>query len=216
MELPPVSSVRGLYERFRLLIHEGAKFLVVGGVGAVVTIGGAEALHGLGEYVAVTIATVVATIVTFVGNRYWTFRHREGHGTARETTMFFVLNGVGLLIYYGCIWILRDVMGLSGKPWYAVALVVGTGLGTLFRFWSYRKWIWRIVPGSGYGTVTGDPLPESLAPVPAGSASASASGQPVSANGRAAVSANGGRPVSPPSRPRIPVGGRPPGAHRKH
>jgi putative flippase GtrA len=147
-----VSSIRELYGQFRHLIHEGAKFLVIGGIGSLVTIGGAGALHGLGEYKAVTIATIAATFVTFFGNRYWTFRHRQGHGTARETTMFFVLNGVGLLIYYACIWIMRHPLGLAGTFWYYVALVVGTGLGTLFRFWSYRKWVWPMTggrPGQG-------------------------------------------------------------------
>ena len=64
-----VSTVTELYGRFRHLIHEGGKFLVVGGIGAVITIGGATALQGIGQYKAVTITTVVATIVTFLGNR---------------------------------------------------------------------------------------------------------------------------------------------------
>jgi putative flippase GtrA len=145
--VPPVSSIRELYGRFRHLIHEGAKFLVIGGIGTIVTFGCANALQTLGNYKAVTVATVLATIVTFLGNRYWTFRHREGQGTAREGAMFFVLNGIGLLIYYCCIWLIVDVTGLTGKLWYNMALVLGTGLGTLFRFWSYRKWVWMTVDG---------------------------------------------------------------------
>jgi putative flippase GtrA len=137
-----VSSITRLYERFRQLIHEGFKFLVIGAIGTVVTFGVANALqHAIGRYWAITIATILATVVTFLGNRYWTFSHRQGQGTARDTVVFFVLNGIGLLIYYGCIG-LTDIAGLSGKLWYNVALVVGTGLGTLFRFWSYRKWVW--------------------------------------------------------------------------
>ena len=63
-----------------------------------------------------------------------------GHGAGH--VVFFVLNGIGLLIYYGCIG-LTDLAGLGkSKIWYYVALVVGTGLGTVFRFWSYRKWVW--------------------------------------------------------------------------
>ena len=139
-----MTSSQGLYQRFRLLIHEGFKFLVVGGIGAIVTVAGAVALHGLGKYLAITIVTVVGTIVTFLGNRYWTFRHRQGQGATQEGLIFFALNGVGLLIYYACIWIIQDLMRLDGQAWYAVALVVGLGLGTLFRFWSYRKWIWTI------------------------------------------------------------------------
>ncbi len=137
-----MSSFRELYERFRHLIHEGAKFLVIGAVGAVVTFGAANALSGIGRYKAITVATILATVVTFLGNRYWTFRHRQGQGTTRDSIMFFIMNGIGLLIYYACIGI-TDLAGLGHKVfWYNVALVVGTGLGTLFRFWSYRKWVW--------------------------------------------------------------------------
>jgi len=133
-----------LYRRFRLLIHESFKFLVVGGIGMVLTIAAAVALHSLGKYVAITIATIAATIFTFLGNRYWTFRHRQGQGATHESVMFFLLNGVGLVIYYGCIWVIQDLMRLESRLWYTVALVVGTGFGTLFRFWSYRKWVWKI------------------------------------------------------------------------
>jgi putative flippase GtrA len=139
---PKVSSVRGLYMRFRHLIHEGSKFLVIGAIGTIITFVVANALHGIGRYKAVTVATILATVFTYLGNRYWTFKHREGQGTTRDTIVFFVLNGFGLLIYYGCIG-LTDLAGLGkSKLWYNVALVVGTGLGTLFRFWSYRKWVW--------------------------------------------------------------------------
>ena len=143
LSAPSLDALRGLYRRFRLLIHESFKFLVVGGVGMMLTIVAAVALHSLGKYVAITIATIAATILTFIGNRHWTFRHRQGQGARQESVMFFLLNGVGLLIYYGCIWVIQDLMGLESRVWYTVALVVGTGLGTMFRFWSYRKWVWK-------------------------------------------------------------------------
>ncbi len=144
-----MSSIRDLYQRFRQLIHEGAKFLVVGAIGTVVTFGVANGLrHSLGEYGAITVATIIATIVTFVGNGYWAFKSRQGQGTARDTVVFFVLNGIGLLIYYLCIWLFKDVAGLKGAAWYNFELVLGTGLGTLFRFWSYRKWVWTAAPAS--------------------------------------------------------------------
>ena len=161
-----MSSIRKLYAQFRQLIHEGFKFLVIGAVGFIVTFGVANALHPVGKYKAITIATILATVVTYLGNRYWTFRHREGKGTTRDSTMFFVLNGVGLLIYYGCIGLI-DLAGLGHSvAWYNVALVVGTGLGTLFRFWSYRKWIWLARPAPPAGAHEG--LPDDLAAVGAG------------------------------------------------
>ena len=144
-----MNLVSTLYQRFRLLIHEGAKFLVVGGIGFVVTLGGADVLHlglGVGKYTSITIATAAATLVTFIGNRYWTFRHREGAGTTRESVMFFVLNGIGLLFQYACIWIVQDLLHHQGGLWYNVANLIGIVFGTLFRFWSYRKWVWHMLP----------------------------------------------------------------------
>ncbi len=138
-----MSTISGLYERFRQLIHEGAKFLVVGLIGTIVTFGLAIGLkHSLGEYGAITVATIVATIVTYLGNGRWAFKSRQGQGTARDSVVFFVLNGIGLVIYYLCIWV-KDMAGLKGTFWYVIfVLLLGTGLGTLFRFWSYRKWVW--------------------------------------------------------------------------
>src|SRR5579862_8678761 len=110
-----MSITRGLYLRSRQIIHEAAKFGVVGAIGFVVNLAGADVLRydvGLNKYVALTIATVLATIVTFIGNRYWAFRHRGGDGTTREGVLFFVLNGVALLIQYASVWVINDLLGL--------------------------------------------------------------------------------------------------------
>ena len=54
--------------------------------------------------------------------------------------LFFLLNGVAMLIAVGCLWISH-----YASVWTALSLtnisanVVGLALGTLFRFWSYRK-----------------------------------------------------------------------------
>lgn len=138
---------RRVYERFQQLIHELAKFGVVGAVAFLVTAVGTNLLHfqaALGPLTANAIATVVATFVSYAGNRYWTFRHREGSGIGREYTVFFVLNGVGLLIQLACIGFAYYVLGQTDKLSYNIALIVGIGLGTLFRFWAYRRWVWRV------------------------------------------------------------------------
>ncbi len=143
--LPATRSLASAYRQFRQQIHEGAKFLIVGGIGLIIVLIGSYVLHfefGLGKFTSVTIATVVATAASFLGNRYWSFRHRQGAGARSETIMFFILNAVGLLIQYACIGLVTDVLGLSGKFWYSMANLIGVGIGTLFRFWSYRKWIW--------------------------------------------------------------------------
>jgi putative flippase GtrA len=188
-QISQVSSIGELYARFRQLIHEGAKFLVIGAIGAVITFGVANALHPIGKYKAITVATILATVITYLGNRYWTFRHRQGKGTTRDSILFFVMNGIGLLIYYACIGLI-DLAGLGHNlAWYNVALIVGTGLGTMFRFWSYRRWIWRASPA-------GPPEVEELTPQMVGAPAAHNGSTGASAAGSAAAfgsatSANG-------------------------
>ena len=143
--IPAAESRPGLYQRIRALIGEGAKFGIVGLIGIGVTNLVFIPLHNwlhLGPLTSITAAILVATVVTFVGNRYWSFRHREGAGTGREGVTFFVLNGVGLLIQYAVLGFTNYVLGLDSKLENVIAVNLGIGIGTLFRFWSYRKWVW--------------------------------------------------------------------------
>jgi hypothetical protein len=59
----------------------------------------------------------------------------------REAVLFFVLNVVGLLIAEAVIGLVTYVMGLRGSLEYNAASFIGTGLGTIFRFYAYRKWV---------------------------------------------------------------------------
>ncbi len=140
-----IQQLAGSYRRFRHVLHEGAKFLIVGLIGVGVFNLVFIPLHGslgLGPLTSVTIAMIVATAVTFLGNRHWSFRHREGAGTAKEGVTFFFLNGVGLLIQYAVLGFSNYALGLTTNIDNVIAVNLGIGLGTLFRFWSYRKWVW--------------------------------------------------------------------------
>lgn len=150
--ITPVSVARALYERFRQLIHEFAKFGVIGVVGLIITNGGYDLLHaelGVGPLTSTTAATIVATAVAFVGNRHWTFRHRERAGVARESVVFFILNGVGLLIQDAAVGFNYYVVGLHDKASGFIALNIGIAIATVFRFWSYRKFVWGGMPAAG-------------------------------------------------------------------
>lgn len=135
----------GAYAKLRKLVREGAKFGIVGLIGIGVTNLVFGPLHDwlhLGVLTSVTIATAVATVVTYLGNRYWSFADRKGWGTKRESVLFFILNGIGLLIQYAVLGLSDHVLGLSTRLENYIALNIGIGIGTLFRFWSYRKWVW--------------------------------------------------------------------------
>jgi putative flippase GtrA len=139
-----VDLLRDLYTRFRVLIHEVAKFGAVGICAFFITIVGTNVLRygvGLGPLTSVTIATVVATVFAFLGNKLWAFRHRKGSHWGRESVMFFVFNGIGLLIQLGFVAVATHGLGLNDKFSYNVSNIVGIGFATIFRLYCYRRWV---------------------------------------------------------------------------
>jgi putative flippase GtrA len=144
-----VKYIRDIYARFALLIHEVAKFAVVGGIGFVVQLGVTDIAHlklGIGPLTSILIGYVVATVVTFLGNRHWAFKHRKGSGLGRETVLFLLLNLVGLGIQEAVVAFVHYGLGMTDAVSYNLANIIGIGLGTLFRLWSYRKWVFLAVP----------------------------------------------------------------------
>ncbi|MFY1634109.1 GtrA family protein [Solwaraspora sp. WMMB335] len=142
--------VHRLRDRFGRLGRELGKFGVVGGVAFVVDIALfniAQSALGLGPLTAKTLSTVIAASVAFVGNRFWTWRHRARSGLAREYGLYFFFNAVGLGIGLACLAISHYGLG-SIWPVFRTLLAdniaanfVGVMLGTLFRFWAYHRFV---------------------------------------------------------------------------
>src|ERR1700749_4552377 len=133
----------GLYSRVRTMLPEMLKFLVVGGLGTVIDLGGAAVLHSkyhVEPLAAKAVSVTLATVFTYLGSRFWTFKERENQSVRREAVLFFVLNVVGLLIAEAVIGLVTYVMGLRGPLEYNAASFIGTGLGTIFRFSRDRRW----------------------------------------------------------------------------
>jgi putative flippase GtrA len=141
-----MASGRALYERLRQPVYEFAKFAVVGIAGVFITnaVYGLLYVHqGLGPVSSATVATIVAAIGTYLGNRYWSFRTRRRAGVAHEIIVFAVLNGVGLLIQDATVAFNYYLLRLGhDKVAVFVALNLGIAIATLFRFWSYRQFVW--------------------------------------------------------------------------
>jgi putative flippase GtrA len=145
-----VTAIRDLYARFRVLIHEVAKFGIVGGLAFVLTLTLVNVFHsgaGLGPIAAATLANIVATVFAFVGNKFWAFRHRQGSHLRRESLLFFFFNGIGILITDGVVAGVHYGLGLTDNFSYNVANVIGIGLATLFRLYSYRRWVFLHADG---------------------------------------------------------------------
>ncbi len=134
------------YFRFQVLVHEVAKFGVVGLAGFVVQLVVQNALHSglkVGAITSVVIAYIVATMVTFVGNRHWAFKHRKGAGLKRETIVFVLLNCVGIVIQVGIVDLAYYELGYKSGLAYNLATIIGFVLATMFRLFAYRKFVFN-------------------------------------------------------------------------
>jgi len=92
------------------------------------------------------VSASVATAVAWLGNRAWTFRHRRNRPAHHEALLFALANGAALLIGAGCIAFSHYVLGLTTLPADNIANIIGIGLGTLFRFWTYRRFVFSHEP----------------------------------------------------------------------
>jgi putative flippase GtrA len=142
-----------------VLVREMLKFGVVGAVAFVIDLGGYNLLvfgpHLRGmlsdqltvgvlhdkPLTARVISASVATLVAWLGNRQWTFRHRRNRQATHELALFVVFNVVAMVIAVACLGVSRYGFALHTQLADNVTNIIGIGLGTLFRFWSYRRWV---------------------------------------------------------------------------
>jgi putative flippase GtrA len=127
------------------LAPEAVKFAVVGGLNTGVNLLvywllAVTVLRG-GELKANVIATVLATMTSYLMNRHWTYRDRPRAAVHREIVLFLFFNGVGLAIELGVMGITKYWLGLTAIVALTAAKIVGMVLGTLFRFVTYRRFV---------------------------------------------------------------------------
>jgi putative flippase GtrA len=153
--LGPQSRVMSVRSWTAGIWRELAKFGIVGLAALVIDIGLFNLLRFAGgegpmfdrPISSKIISVAVATTFAYFGNRYWTFRQRGRTNMGREYLMFFGLNAVAMVIAIGCLWFSHYFMGWdSALADNISANVVGLGLGTMFRFWSYRKFVFPAIP----------------------------------------------------------------------
>ncbi|MFD5541005.1 GtrA family protein [Streptomyces sp. NPDC127079] len=131
------------------LVREVAKFGAVGGAGILVNLGVFNLVRHVTELPVVrasVIATVVAIVFNYVGFRYWTYRDRDKGGRTRELSLFLLFSAIGLVIENGVLYLATYGFGWDSPLQSNVFKFVGIGVATLFRFWSYRSWVFKALP----------------------------------------------------------------------
>ncbi|SOD72983.1 putative flippase GtrA [Jatrophihabitans sp. GAS493] len=133
-------------DSWRILLKEMTSFGVVGAIGLIVDLGTFHFLLEHGRIKAKIISTILATIITYVGNRYFSFSHRARSGLRREAGFFLAINVVVLLASLVVIWFFSYPLGFDENTTHdrAVIQIVNLftiGLGTIFRFWAYKRFV---------------------------------------------------------------------------
>ncbi len=127
---------------WRILLKEITAFGLVGALSLIIDLGLYNLLAGNGWLKAKLVSTVVATLFAYFGNRHLSFSHRARTTLGRETSYFFGINLVTLVFS-------ELILGLFAYPLNQrgdhvvmnVVNLVTIGLGTVFRFWAYKRFV---------------------------------------------------------------------------
>ena len=96
------------------------------------------------------IAVLVATIVSYVLNREWSFRTRGGRERHHEAALFFLISGIGVALNSAPLFVSRYWFNLEVPHVtllvqevadFASGIILGTLIAMVFRWWAFRKWV---------------------------------------------------------------------------
>lgn len=147
-------SIPQPYRDIAIKHRELVKFAVVGGATWVIdTLVFLVLKAGVLESKPITakvIAVLVATIVSYVLNREWSFRTRGGRERHHEAALFFIISGVGVAVYTAPLAISRYLLDLQvpnvtmftqGLADFVAGQIVGVLAGMAFRWWAFRRFV---------------------------------------------------------------------------
>jgi putative flippase GtrA len=141
--------------------RELVKFAFVGGtcflLTAVVNYGLKLTVMRAKPVTALTAATIVATVVSYVLNKGWSFRTRGGRSRHLEAALFFLVSALAILINDIPLYLARYAFDLQFPTVshftqecsdFVSGMIIGTLLAMAFRWWALKKWVF---PERGHG-----------------------------------------------------------------
>jgi putative flippase GtrA len=145
----PKRLFRELYDT---LTRYALKFGIVGLIGLATDVGIFNLLRtdptGEGGFFtgpigAKIVSMTVATLVTWFGNRFWTFRVHRRENFLLELSEFALIAVIGMGISLMCLAVSHYVLGFTSLLADNISgNVIGLVLATAFRFLMYRYWVY--------------------------------------------------------------------------
>ncbi|MGF3055998.1 GtrA family protein [Microbacterium sp. YY-01] len=149
--------------RLRRLVGVGSRFLIVGAVSTVIEVGVFNLLafvFGWGVVSAKIVASLVALINAYIGNREWAFRGRDRRGRTSEIVLFLAVNLACTVFGAALVW--AGVEGcrmlLGSEPGVVLVNIINLAsivIVVLVRFVLYHKVVFRVTkPATEGGTAS--------------------------------------------------------------
>jgi putative flippase GtrA len=127
---------------WRILLKEVSAFGLVGALSFVIDLGLFALLQKHGALKANCVSTVVSTAFAYVGNRHLSFSHRARTSLGRETAFFFAINFIALVFSELVIALFVYGFGYGHESTTVLVVkIVTIGIGTIFRFWAYKRFV---------------------------------------------------------------------------
>lgn len=137
-----VRAVAYLRDSWRVLLKEVSAFGFIGAIALVIDLGLFALLARHGAVKAKIVSSVVSTTFAYFGNRYLSFSHRARTTIGRETAFFFGINAITLVFSAAVIALFVYPLHFPHKSVTVFVVNVATiGVGTLFRFWAYKRFV---------------------------------------------------------------------------
>lgn len=96
------------------------------------------------------LANCVGMGISFYGSRRYAFKNRQPSGPGGGALNFVVVNLASFVIPMGCLWVTRNFLDWSSALADNIsANLVGAVLGMLFRFWAFRRFVFKREKGGG-------------------------------------------------------------------
>jgi putative flippase GtrA len=103
--------------------------------------------------IAKIFSGVLATVLSYILNSEWSFKHRGGRQRHHEALLFFGISGIGALLGAAPLWVANNLFHIRhGGSWlhtalvdFVLAYIIGNLMQMAFRFWALRKFAYPVL-----------------------------------------------------------------------